>query len=293
MTAPIMEAAGLLRAGHQPPRAWLEVYGVATESDGAPAIPPTSDAARGLRAAGRLAFRSGIALAPVLDRLAEVEDERHRAESARTAALAGPRASARTLRWLPAVGVAFAAVVNTAALTWLATSVAGWICVALAATLWWAGSQWLGAIVTRAERAGRGLSERLLPLVLVEAAIAAGRDIAGALADVGWALSEPRLDGAATVLRADRQWAQAWADVPEHLRDVEQALHVAWTAGISPVPLLRARAAACIVNARAASDTATQEAGVAATAPLALCLLPAFIIAGVVPMAAATLQTSA
>ncbi len=128
----VSAVAALLRSGMAPAAAWGRVLGVPPGPDGVPrladlvgsgtrvpqvpsprpvaflsrrgrAVPV--EGARAVVAAGRLAATLGTPLAPVLDRLAESLAADEEVEAERRAAVAGPRASAALLSWLPVLGV--------------------------------------------------------------------------------------------------------------------------------------------------------------------------------------------
>lgn len=109
--AALTEVAGLLRAGADPAAAWRHGMGL-TVVDGVPRLPDLVAwaggdvaTARAVLAAARLSAELGVAPAQVLDRV--VASLALSAEEAgqRAAALAGPRATARLLVWLPALGL--------------------------------------------------------------------------------------------------------------------------------------------------------------------------------------------
>jgi hypothetical protein len=138
-----------------------------------------------------------------------------------------------------------------------------------------------------------------VPLVIVyallQASIASGLDIRTALDGVGEALAGdvPATgdDTDARVLRAVAQrlavglsWADAWEDGGERLCDLSGALSSSWRTGSSPVLALEAAQQAERFRTRSAADAAAAELGVRLTLPLSLCLLPAFVLVGIVPL---------
>ncbi len=273
-SAELMAAAALVRAGIAPGDAWDQASGVA---------PPPAAAA-----ALRLARHTGAPLADVLERVAAAAREAERVEADRDAAMAGPRASARLLQWLPLAGVGLAGVLEPSALRLLVATPLGWGLAGTGAALAWLGRRWMRALVARAALAGRDLERATLTMALVEAAVTAGKDVVGACAAAGAAL---RADGAwlervAERLAAGEPWARAWSDVAGDPVAValEGALRAPWTAGASPVPALRAACEVAADDARAAATRATGTLEAHSALPLAMCLLPAFVVAGVVPL---------
>ncbi len=118
LAAALVEAAALLRAGTAPSDAWSRVLGVPV-ADRVPtvaelaAVAGTGRRPRGspgpplgaVVAAARVADELGAPLATVLDQVAAAIAAQAEAAADVDAALAGPRASARVLAWLPVLGV--------------------------------------------------------------------------------------------------------------------------------------------------------------------------------------------
>jgi tight adherence protein B len=297
-----MEAIGLLRSGATPEAAWWEAFGASVEPDGAPGLVIPGRASRGstdaitpheseaLRAAGRLAHTAGAPLADVLACIEETNRSRRRAEAAREAMLAGPRASATVLLWLPVVGWVVAVVLDPGAARILFGTPLGWGLLLLGGALWCSGRAWLKRMIARAEKAGSGAGPASLPLALAEAAVGAGLDVRSALAVTGIAIGPDvgdHLQRVAGGLAEGQAWTSAWAEVPEALEPLERALRSSWLRGASPGPTLRATREAIIEKGRAEAERAAGRLGVAATLPLSLCLLPAFVVVGVMPLVVA------
>jgi len=105
-----------------------------------------------LAACWRVGAESGTGLAAAVARLAAsarvAEDVRVDLEGQ----LAGPRATARLLALLPAVGIGFGMMLGSDPLTWLLTSLPGRICLASGLALTAVGAWWTGRIALRVER---------------------------------------------------------------------------------------------------------------------------------------------
>lgn len=292
----IAEAIGLLRAGSAPEHAWSAAFGVATSTDGAPQLGDDVDGAPALRAAGRLARQTGAPLADVLATIAIAERSRASAMRSREAALAGPRASAALLRWLPLVGWALAAAVDPGALRILVATPFGWALLAVAAALWIVGSRWLRRLLDAAERAGRDDRDAVLPLALAAATLASGLDVAATVRAVGASLGGPaahHLDAVATRLAGGSSWAHAWENVAPALRPLGVALRVSWNGGGSPGPVLDAALGSAVDRFASRAEIAAAELAVRSSLPVALCLMPAFVVAGVVPLVVAVAMGAA
>lgn len=170
--------AGELRAGRPAGVAFAAAARSAAPRLGA-AIGPLSDAAaRGdpgelaaaLRAAAesggglaglarfaacwQVAATSGAALAPAVDRVADALHDEIEFAAALTAALAGPRATARLLAVLPILGLALGGVIGARPLAFLVGSPAGLCCLAVAAGFEAAGVGWARRIARRAALPG-------------------------------------------------------------------------------------------------------------------------------------------
>lgn len=121
---------------------------------------------------------------------------------------------------------------------------------------------------------------------LMEAAVRSGLDVRSALEAVGTVATgdAATLKVVARALAAGVAWGDAWALAPPRLSPLARALGPAWERGSSPVDALEALAAATLTRAQSAGDAAAAELGVRLTLPLALCLLPAFVLAGILPL---------
>lgn len=113
-----------------------------------------SDVAAAL-AACRLASRTGAPLAEVIDVVVGGIAEAAEADELRRTALAGPRASARLLAWLPVGGVALGTMLGADPVGVLLGGGVGGLCLIGGGLLFLAGRRWVAALVADAERAGR------------------------------------------------------------------------------------------------------------------------------------------
>jgi len=271
--------AGMLRAGLSPRDAFVAVGWGEPGPDGAP-----PGAAASFAVAARLAHASGAALAPILDACSQAAREEAEAAIARETALAGPRLSARVLAWLPLVGLGLAVLVDSGVLAVLITPL-GMGLVAVAGALTLAGRWWMRRLVARASPAA---DQTMLALHAVRAAMAAGADVASALAAVSVAL-EPdapalaqAMRSAALALSEGAAWDDCWGD--ETAEPLRRALRLPWERGAHAGPLLAAVADGVSIRRRRAAQVAAGELAVRLTLPLAMCLLPAFVLVGIVPL---------
>ena len=150
----ITAVAAASRAGLTPAESW-RAWGpdVVLDEEGAPDL-GASPVAREARVAARLAHQAGVPLADVLDELARVERSRSSARLRRETALAGPRASAQMLAWLPVAGLTLGALVEPGTVKLLAATPVGWALLGASGALMWLGRTWMRSLVRVAAQAG-------------------------------------------------------------------------------------------------------------------------------------------
>lgn len=277
--------AVLLIAGVSAPRAWYHVVehtahpvarGTHDADDLAAALVRASSATppierrawRSLAAGIRVATVSGAAPGPALTALADALRAASELDREIAGALAGPRASARVVLALPALGLAMATLLDLGALPVLVGTPLGAGCLTVGIGLAALAARWSARIVRRAHP-----SDPLpgLDLELAAVALCGGLPVDRALALLESALAECGLPPADPAL----------GDV----------VAFASSAGAPVAALLRAEAAQRRAAAKARGRAAADEAGVALLLPLGVCILPAFVALGVVPIIAAVLGT--
>jgi tight adherence protein B len=119
-----------------------------------PILDRDDDLARDAVAAARLAHESGVPLADLVSSLARVEAVRDNARLAVAVAMAGPRASASLLGWLPVAGLVISAVVEPRTVAVLVTTGLGWVLMVVALGLMAIGRRWMTALLRTASAAG-------------------------------------------------------------------------------------------------------------------------------------------
>lgn len=121
---------------------------------------------------------------------------------------------------------------------------------------------------------------------LVAAAVRSGLDVRSALEHVGRVAEGDAvaLRDVAAALTGGMPWTDAWALAPARMWSLGRSLRPAWERGSSPIDALDALADATLAKARSSGDAAAAELGVRLSLPLALCLLPAFVLVGIVPL---------
>jgi tight adherence protein B len=215
-----------------------------------------------LAAAWAVAAESGAPLAASLrDLAAALRDEAQLRREVRTA-LAGPIASARLVMSLPLLAVIFGAVLGFDTFSVLFGNPLGVACVVVGGLLLWLGRRWSAALATRA---ARSRSDAGLELELLAIAMSSGASIERARGVVRDAL---RSSG---VARSDDGAADA-------------VIALAARAGAPVSELLRAEAFRLRRVARAEGAARAAALGVSLMLPLGACVLPAFVLLGVVPL---------
>jgi len=126
---------------------------------------------------------------------------------------------------------------------------------------------------------------------LVAAVLGAGASVPAALEALGEAVGGE--DGAevavaARMLRFGSGWEEALERVPASWEPVTDALRLAWIDGVAPGPVLAATAGALRTARAARAREEAERLAVRLVLPLGLCLLPAFVLMGLVPVMIAT-----
>lgn len=215
-----------------------------------------------LAAAWRVAAESGAPLAGSLRDLATaLRDEAQLRREIRTA-LAGPIASARLVLSLPVIAVLFGVLLGFDTVTVLFGNPLGLACVTIGAVLLWLGHRWSASL---AARASRSRADAGLELELLAIAMSGGVSVDRARAVVRGALT------AHGIPAADRSIA-------------DEVIELAARAGAPVAELLRSEAFRLRRVARAEGTARAAALGVRLMLPLGACVLPAFVLIGVVPL---------
>ncbi|PZE68160.1 type II secretion system F family protein [Curtobacterium sp. MCBD17_021] len=269
--------AVLVAAGVPPPRAWALVTGGSDPVGGPASAPASAGAVPGDTSFGRdvqgvlaVAARTGAPVAPALRALAASLRDTAQAERSVRVALAGPRASARVVLALPVLGVLLGSVWGVDAIGVLIGGPVGRGCLTAATLLVAVGHRWTGRLV---------------------AAATGAPTVPGLLLDV-WAIAVSGggawKDAAATVdaVFAGRTWP---ADDRARLAET---LALAERAGVPAAELLRACALDRRADAAAEGIARAERLGVRLVLPLGVCVLPAFVLVGVVPVVLGILSST-
>jgi tight adherence protein B len=306
----IDEVAALARAGIDGVLAWEPVTGPLPPSAELPAALSEAGEELGpaLAAVEQLAREAGASRADLLDAFGASLADAQELSDARDAALAGPRATARVLAWLPVLGLVLGTAIGAQPLQAIARGgVAGGAALtgAILMALGWA---WTRRLLAGAARDDAG---PLVAVHLLAAALDAGLTLPAALVAAGQFGDGPVERCFAVVgrqLMFGQPWDQAWADrggpdvAPssaggvrrrprsaggrdeELLAACRRALTLAWDSGVAATPLLKGMIARWRRRAKRDGAVAAARLGVTLMLPLGLCYLPAFVCVGLVPV---------
>ncbi|MFE4469854.1 type II secretion system F family protein [Leifsonia sp. NPDC056824] len=215
-------------------------------------------------AAWAVADHAGASLAPALRGAAEALRDRAGAERDIATALAGPRATARLMSWLPLVGVVMAYAIGVDVIGTLVTGPLGWMAAGSGCGLLIAGRSWTRTLVRSAARAGpvSGIEHDLTAI-----ALAGGMSVPAARETIAQVVRRSGLDA---VVDSDAS--------------VDRVLRIAERAGAPAIELLSAEARQRRRTARAEGRRRAELLAVRLLLPLGVCVLPAFVLLGVVPV---------
>ncbi|SDH15573.1 tight adherence protein B [Leifsonia sp. 98AMF] len=228
-----------------------------------------TDDVRMLAVAWRVAERTGAPLGHTLRAMAETLRDAAETEREVDVALSGPRATARLVSWLPAVGAVLAGALG-ADLAGALGSVPGTTSVGAGVLLMLAGRWWMRALVTRAVA-------RPLPQGLAEELIAVG--LAGGVSI-----------GAAREIVREAAEESGLGSLDE--RGAARVLRLASAAGAPAGELLTAAARQQRRMARAEGRRRATTLGVRLMVPLGACVLPSFLLLAVAPLVLSLLSST-
>ncbi|MEL0627516.1 hypothetical protein V6245_11220 [Salinibacterium amurskyense] len=283
--------AVLLHAGLTPSSAWQHVARGRAESNVAAAVAVESGepggaperifrASAGLAVLDRQAWNSlaaawfvaaqvGAPLAGALRTQARALRMLVHSQREVATALAAPVSTARMVLALPAVGLVFGALLGFDTLGVLFTTPIGWGCLVVGGGLILVAVRWNRRLVRSAtpHRVAPGLECELMAV-----AVSGGGSLVQARAIVAAALERFALPGDG-----------------DHLDEVLQLSH---EAGVPAAELLRAEADELRLTADADARAAAAALSVQLMLPLGLCVLPAFMVLGVLPLMVAVISST-
>lgn len=278
--------AVLLAAGVAPASAWMHVADGAVSSvpeavvgrgevestilEVSASLPALeAEGWRGLAASWAVATESGTPLAPSLRDYAASLRSLAQAQRDVRVALAGPVATARMIMALPLVGVLFGLVLGFNTLATLFTTPPGWVCLVVGGALMLVAGRWNARLVRQAQPtdATPGLEFELMAI-----AVSGGGSLEKARA---------ALDSA--VVRFALQ---------AHPELVDPVLDLSRRAGVPAAELLRSEAHEARRMASADAREKAETLSVRLMLPLGLCVLPAFMVLGVLPLMISVISTT-
>lgn len=257
--------AVLVGAGVPTPRAWT----LATRSPGRTVrLPdPLRCDVEGVLA---VADRTGAPVVPAMRSLAAALRETAETDRAVRVALAGPRTSARVVLALPLLAVVLGATWGVDTVGVLVGSPAGWAVVATAAALVVLAQRWTGRLV-RAVTPDGSVPGLLLDVWAI--AVSGGGAWRGARDQVD------AVFGGRSWPVGDEQW-------------LAETLELAERAGVPAAGLLRASAVDLRAELAAEGLADAERLAVRLVVPLGVCVLPAFVLVGVVPVVVGLLSST-
>ncbi|WP_158251166.1 type II secretion system F family protein [Cryobacterium sp. Y11] len=245
----------------------------------------TESAWLGLAAAWQVATQAGAPLAGCLRELAASLRELGQVQRDLEVALAEPRATGRLVMVLPLIGILFGSLMGFDSLHTLFATVPGLVCLAGGGLLMLAAARWNRALVRRA--APTDLTPGLR-LELMAIAMSGGGSIDRSRAIVSAATERygigSGIDDESTLARAS---GSAPAADP-----IERVLDLSTRAGVPAAELLRSEAEQLRRDARSAGQRRAATLSVTLMLPLGLCVLPAFMLVGVVPLLISVLSST-
>lgn len=263
----LTRAVSLLRGGVPSSRVWAVLA-----ADGIKPPKPEGPEWRVILSAWRLAEESGAPLAAALERLADALRALERVSERRDVLLAGPRSTVRLVGALPVVALVLGALLGFDPLP-VVLSPLGAILVSLGVGLLVLGIRWARALTASLERVDcvAGLECELAWIAL------------GGGSPPGVALR--RVADCADAARAE------WVQLDRLRRDGPVAAVFTQSEALgTPVgPMLLREAEDARARAQADLESAAERLGVQVLLPLAVCVLPSFVLLGVMPVLLAVL----
>jgi tight adherence protein B len=242
---------------------------------------------RGLAMAWAVATEAGAPLAPTLRDFAASLRDLAQAQRDITVALAAPVATARLVMALPLIGVLFGMVLGFNILGTLFTTPIGWACLVLGCGMMWLASRWNRRLVRAAQP--RDLTPGL-EFDLTAIAVSGGGSLDRARAAVAAAME--RFGRPVAEVAHPEAVAQPTSRRVELSRALDAVLDLSRRAGVPAAELLRSEASERRRAARADVQERAQALSIRLMLPLGVCVLPAFMVLGVVPLLVSVISST-
>ena len=224
---------------------------------------------RCLAAVWAVAVEAGAPLATVLGHLADSLRDLAEGARERQTALAGPRATSRIILALPPLGIVLGMLIGLDSLTVLTGTPLGWACLVVGVVLVALARRWTSRML---RRAALGREAPGVALELVAIGLSSGMPPERACALAARALVTCGLEDETAAATAHLDFAVG--------------------AGVPAGPLLQAAARAERRRARSDAVRRAEEMATWLVLPLGLCVLPAFVVLGVIPAAVAIVSST-
>jgi tight adherence protein B len=239
-----------------------------------------------LAAAWSVATAAGAPLAGCLRELAASFRELGQLQRDVQVALAGPVATARMVMGLPVIGIVFGALMGFDTLHTLFATLPGLLCLVTGSALMFAGSRWNARLVhsARTTDAAPGLQ-----LDLTAIAMAGGGSVDRARSLVRVATERYGLNGEG----ADGPRRRGFRSHGTRSDNaIDAVLDLSTRAGVPAAELLRSEADQGRRDARSEGQRTAATLAVTLMLPLGVCVLPAFMLVGVVPLLLAVITST-
>ena len=232
---------------------------------------------RGLATAWAVALDAGAPLAATLRDFATSLRSLAQAQREIRVALAEPASTARMVMALPAVGILFGLALGFNTLATLTTTPIGWVCVGVGTVLLLVAARWNHHLVQSAQPKDLtpGLDYDLMAI-----AVSGGGSLDRAQSSMARAVERYRYPTSGVV------------PVIDLASGVSAVLDLSRRAGVPAADLLRSEAEEARRRARAEVQEKAASLAVKLMLPLGLCVLPAFMVVGVLPLMVAVITST-
>ncbi|MDR1633975.1 MAG: hypothetical protein LBS27_03430 [Bifidobacteriaceae bacterium] len=217
LTEAVEQVAALAKAGVAGSRLWEPLLGPDADEEDLAAWArrlersPAGPFAAAIAAVHQVALKAGASTAVLLGSVTQALTDAQESADALAAAMAGPKASARLLQFLPLLGLVLGTAMGASPLPVLFGGGAGTAALVIGVVLLAAGKAWSSALI---RSASRPVSTDPLAAAVLAAALRAGMVLPAALIEVGCAWPGrlgAAMRSAGRGLAAGRGWDAAWA----------------------------------------------------------------------------------
>lgn len=271
----------MLRAGLTPERA-LQVAGV-NGGEWAAELSGPADLSQAAEPSGpeqlvaafwEFSLERGLAPAAVMNRLSEFVGALADRQREAQLHLVGPRAARRLILWLPVVSVLLATVSGFAVIPFLIGTTVGWLLMVAAALLMLCARWWSNRLMLRA---GNSSWAAGMPAAALAQCLRAG-------------VAPPPAEEVRRLIPSEGYYSPADAD--NDLQSAYMTIERGEEWGVPAAALLEAQAELAQRQEGERLREVSEKLAVSILLPLGACVLPAFILVGVVPIVAVMLSST-